>query len=394
MIWSPVHWLSGTVRVRVESGFPERVINVCSAQNIAFWDMAWLSPTEFSITLTRGSYLRLRRAAVRLDCTLTVERKEGAPYFARRFRRRYVLLAGLFAALSLVLFGSFFVWDFQIEGNETVSDERILRALEREGVTYGTFGLGIHPEQLKNHILMDIPELSWLTVNVNGFRATVIVRERIQPPPMRDEHTHANIVAKKDGLVTSVQLFNGHAEVLKDSTVTEGQLLISGIADIDERGVYFTRGEGRVFARTWYDLTQRVGKTVREKAYTGRKRTAYTLIVGKQRIKILQSSRISYATYDKITKKEKIRLPGGVVLPVALESTVYREYEPIERVLTDAQAQEYAEPFLSQRLSTLMDEEGEVLKNSFSVRAEGGCYLVTLHAECHEQIGETVEFEQ
>ena len=48
--------------------------------------------------------------------------------------------------VSLILFGSFFVWDVEIEGNETVSDERILRALEAEGVTYGTFGLGIHPE--------------------------------------------------------------------------------------------------------------------------------------------------------------------------------------------------------------------------------------------------------
>ena len=153
-----------------------------------------------------------------------------------RFRRRYFLLAGLILSLGLLFIGSFFVWDFEIEGNETVSDERILRALEKEGCVTALFGLGIHPETLKNHILMEIPELSWMTVNVNGFRATVIVRERTPVPELRDEHTDANVVAKKDGLVTLVQLYGGHAEVSKGSTVTEGQLLISGIADIGDLG--------------------------------------------------------------------------------------------------------------------------------------------------------------
>ena len=222
MLLNVVNWLSGTVAVTVESGFPERVLNLCSAHDIAFWDTVWQSPTGFAMKLSRRNYLRLRRLAKKLDCTITVEKKRGAPFFVGRFRRRYALLAGLAAALVLVTVGSFFIWDFEIEGNVTVSDERILRALEKNGVTYGAFGLGIRPEDVKNHVLLEIPELSWLTVNVNGFRATVIVRERTEPPAVRDETVRANVVAEKDGLVTLVQLYGGHAEVMKGSTVTEG----------------------------------------------------------------------------------------------------------------------------------------------------------------------------
>ena len=186
--------------------------------------------------------------------------------------------------LDCCFIGSFFIWDIEIEGNQTVSDERIMRALEAEGITYGIFGLGIHPETLKNHILLEIPELSWLTVNVNGFRATVIVRERALPPPIRDEHTNANIIAEKDGLITKVQLFGGHAAVAKDETVTKGQLLISGVADMDTRGAYLTRGEGKVYARTWYDLTAKstennsgkiLYRTGKEKFCTGLGETTY-----------------------------------------------------------------------------------------------------------------------
>lgn len=392
MFLDVVNLLSGTVTITVESGFPERVLNLCSAHAIAFWDMKWRSPTSFSIKLSRSHYLQLRRLVKKLDCEITVEKKEGVPFFVRRFRRRYVLLAGLALAAGLVLVGSFFVWDFEIEGNEKVSDERILRALEKEGVTYGTFGLGIHPEELKNHVLMEIPELSWLTVNVTGFRATVIVRERIEPPELRDEHTNANIVAEKDGLVTQVQLYGGHAEVMKGSTVTEGQLLISGVADIDERGVYFTRGEGKIYARTWYDLTAKVPETVAEKALTGKEKKIYTLILGKQRIKITPGSSISYANYDKITKKMKLQLPGGLTLPITLECTTAREYEPAGRALTAEEASARTEPVLQRQLADLMNEDGSVTSSEISVEETDGIYYVTLHAECEEQIGKTVEF--
>lgn len=392
MVLDIVNLLSGTVAVTVESGFPERVLNLCSAHGIAFWDMEWHSPTCFSMKLKRSHYLQLRRLAKKLDCEITVEKKAGMPFFVGRFRRRYVLLAGLAMALVLIIFGSFFVWDFEIEGNETVTDERILRALEAEGVTYGTFGLGIHPETLKNHILLEIPELSWLTVNVNGFRATVIVRERTLPPELRDEHTNANIVADKDGLVTQVQLYNGHAEVMKGSTVTEGQLLISGVADIDERGVYFTRGEGKIYARTWYDLTAKVPKTVTEKAPTGRNKQIFTLILGKQRIKITPNSSISYTDYDKITKSMKLHLPGGVSLPVVLECSTVREYERVERAISAEEAQHRAEEDLQRRLHENMNEDGEVLHTALEVNESGDVYEVTLYAECEEQIGRTVEF--
>lgn len=392
MVLDLVNLLSGTVAVTVESGFPERVLNLCSAHNIAFWDMAWQGPTCFSMKLKRRHYLLLRRLTKKLDCEITVEQKTGVPFFVGRFRRRYALLAGLALAVGLAVFGSFFVWDFEIEGNERVSDERILRALEAEGVTYGTFGLGIHPEQLKNHILLEIPELSWLTVNVNGFRATVVVRERTVPPPLRDEETYANIVAERDGLVTLVQLYGGHAEVQKGATVAEGQLLISGVADIGDRGAYFTRAEGKVYARTWYDLTARVPKTVTEKAYDGRKKQIFTLILGKQRIKITPNSSIFGADYDKITKNHKLRLPGGAALPVVLEHTTARAYERVERVLGAEEARDRAEQDLMRRLQDLMHEDGEVLHTALEVRDAGGVYEVTLHAECEEQIGRTVEF--
>ena len=386
--------LSGTVRIAVESGFPERVLNLCSAHQLSFWDMEWRGPTSFAVTLARQDYRILRKLAKKLDCEITVEKREGVPFFVGRFKKRYALLAGLAAAILLTCFASFFVWDFEVQGNHRITDQEILRALEEEGVTYGTFGLGIHPETLKNHMLLKIPELSWLTVNVKGFKATVIVRERREAPPLRQEQRNADVIAEKDGLLTDVRLFGGHAQVKAGDTVTKGQLLISGVADLEERGVYFTRGEGEVWARTWYQLTAKIPKTVQKKVYTGREKHEVALLFGKQCIKIWPNSSIYGGSCDKITRKQTLRLPGDLATPFSLRHTIATEYTLSEQELTAEEAQQRAMPTLRRRLWEQMGGAGIVKQVSCHAEERDGVYAVTLSAECEEEIGKTREWEE
>ena len=66
-----VNRLRGQVRIRAECAFPERVLNLCSARNLAFWDLEWESATAFTCRVSRQDYRVLRQAAEKLDCTMT-----------------------------------------------------------------------------------------------------------------------------------------------------------------------------------------------------------------------------------------------------------------------------------------------------------------------------------
>ena len=294
--------LKGEVTARVESGFPERVLNLCGEYGLAFWDLQWESAAAFTFTLTRRDWKRLRRLTARLDCELTPVGWRGTPFFLGRMRRRYGLWITLGLCSLLLLWGSFFIWDFAIEGNETVSDQEILRALEKYGVAFGTFGYDVNSFQLRNDLLLELPELSYIAVNVRGSRAYVQVRERVEAPEIIDMRQSGNTVAARDALVTAIEPWEGEKMVLPGTMVREGQLLISGVVDSGYGGSRYVRGMGKVYGRTWYTLRCRVPLTVWETVYTGESRTRRAVLLGKNRVNLYIGSSIPEDNCDKIIR--------------------------------------------------------------------------------------------
>ena len=393
MLQRVVNYWKGHVTLRVESGFPERVLNVCAARQIAFWDLKWETPLSFTFTMTRRDFRRLKKAAERLSCEIQVVGQEGMPFFLRQFRRRYALVAGLILCVLVTFAGSFFIWDFEIQGNETVREEEILRALEKYGVKLGTFGFSIQSEQLRNDILLEIPELSYIAVNVRGSRAEVQVRERIPKPEIVDKRRTGNTVAKRDGLITEIRPLDGQKLVLAGATVQEGQLLISGVTDDEQAGTRFLRGMGKVYARTWYDLRCKVPLTLRQKQYTGEERTHIALCWGNHRLNLYLGGGRTAANCDKQVERMRLSLPGGFALPVTVVKETLRFYEETETERSAADAEAMAAAMLEQYLMAGM-EEGEVERQSLATVPLDGSYLTALKAECHEQIGRFVELER
>lgn len=386
--------LRGTLRVRVESDFPERVLNLCGTHGIAFSALKWESARALSFTVRAAERRRLEAILAPLDATLTVERAEGVPFFLRRLRRRYALLAGLALALALVLLNSFFIWDMEVSGNETVPSEKILRVLEEQGLRRGSFAYSFRPRELCNRALPELPELAWLTVNVRGCRACIQVRERVAKPEIVNERESANIVASRDAIVTEVRAYDGKALVRRGATVTRGQLLISGAVETEnvERpnvGSRLVAGRGEVWGRTWHELSVMLPLRYEEKRPSGGEETAYALILGTKRVKFgAKGSSNFHSGCDTIIHQTKLSLPGGMALPLTWERTTRRAFElrAVERTREEAEA--LGEALLTDYLLSRID--GTISSARVSSAQQGEWLLVTLSAECLEQIGEAV----
>ena len=381
-----VNYLRGQVLVRVESAFPERVLNLCAARDLSFWDLQWERETAFTCRLSRADFRELRRAAGKLECSVTPLHRSGAPYTLHRLLSRPALAAGAVAVGLWLVLGSFFIWEFTIEGNETLPDEVILRALEEQGVGIGSFGLSLDGEDLRNRILLELPELVWLTVNVSGCRASVQVRERVPVPETVDRKALSNLVARRAGLVLEIHAFSGVKCVVEGMSVEEGQILISGVEDTENFGARTTAGLGEVKGRTWHTLTAKLPLTVQKKVYAGEK-TGYSLIFGKKRVKFFGNSSIEGRNYDKITKRMKLSFLG-VPLPVTVEQEKWQFFETQPAAADPAALEELGRAVLEDRLHREVEPYGTVSSSLCTSKARSGTLEVTLRAECEESIGE------
>ena len=382
-----LNFLRGSVLLAVECTMPERLFNLCAAHDIPFWDVKWRSASAFTLRTTRWGHFRLKSVTKELDVTMTVRREKGAPVVLGRFRRRYVLLFAGAAFLALLWWGNTFIWNIEVHGNDTVPTEQILRALEKQGVKVGTRSLSIDQEDLRNHILLELKDVSWLAVNVSGCTAHVQVVERHRPPALLKDADKYNVVAAKDGLVTKVEALDGKAEVMAGSTVTKNQLLISGVVDSEMTGVRLLHGMGKVYARTWYDLSVSVPLETDQHGEIVKKRTRFAFIFGKRRIKILPKGSVLGTDCDKITLYKPMTLPFGFRLPVtlAVEKTAVYDTAAVSR--PSEQARQEGEQALLHELQSLLEEDGTVESTRFAAAESGGYLTVTLKAECLEQIG-------
>jgi len=382
-----INALRGTVRVEVTGAYPERFMNLSAENQVAFWDMERVDPVTIRVTMHIQGYKRMRPLAENAMCAMKPVRKSGAPFFLWRLRKRYALLVGLLLAVTALFVLSLYIWEIEVVGNETIPAAEILETLEEVGVGVGFFAPSVEPAAVRDAMLLKLDELLWLTVNINGSRAVVIVRERIPPPEIVDHDTPAAIYAAKTGVIEKITVLEGLPLYKVGDTVLQGEDLVSGRMESLSSSVRLVRARAEVYARTWYEFSVQMPLELMEKQYTGESSTKSTISFVGKRINLFFNSRIPYAACDKITEETSVTLPGGILLPIAIQTSTYNEYEKVYSVLAEDQAEALLKERLLDKLEASLLPGGEIRDESYAVSVTDGVMTVTLRAECLEQIG-------
>ena len=396
MYQKTVSLLRGDVRARVSCAFPERVLNVCAARGIRLRSPRFLGKEELAFSVDRRDWRALKAACNDLGAEARVERVAGVPFALGRLRRRYALLVGAAVCMLGLAVNSCFIWDLQVEGNAAVPKEKILRVLADLGVKRGAFAYGFRQHELCNRALPELPELAWLTVNTRGCRATVVVRERVPVPEIVNESAPTNVIAKRDALVTEVRALDGEAKVLAGTVVRAGQLLISGVVETDGVqlpvvGTRFLAGKGEVWGRTWHELSTLIPLTVSLKLPADGENRSWAVMWGENRVKICgKEAGILPTDCDKIISRKQWSLPGGLALPITTVTEVSRARKTVRVARAREDAEALGRAVLERELASRIGSDGEIVTTRVSSAVRDGWLLVTLSAECREQIGETV----
>ncbi len=392
---SAINFARGWVRLQAVGAFPERLLNLCAQNAVTFWAVEWRDGQTLALTVLQSHLPRLEQLAPRAGCDLTLEEQAGVPSFLTRFRKRYAFLVGLFLSVLLVCIGSNFLLTVEVTGNQAVSQAEILSQLRREGLRPGAYGPHLDAKQIALRTQLALEELSWVSVNLYGTRAQVVVREKQQPPELLKQEGTSDITARAGGLILEIDAAAGQAKVKPGDIVAAGELLISGTvtmegpqySDVPPQYIY-VHAAGRVWARTWRTVRATIPVTTTAKRYTGKERTHWSVTILDRRINFFGNSSIYDEKYDKINETHTATLPGGQVLPLSVTREKLRQWEPVPVQIDLTAAQQLLEQQLTRQLERTVGEDGQVVCVDWSARVADGVLTVTGVAECREQIGE------
>lgn len=385
-----IDYFRSCCRLTLRGCDPERCLDRFLAANIPFWQIEKSDGFTLSLCLYASDAPLAQSLARRCQC-------EGELVPLKSFRRdiagllrRWVFLLGMAAAIAGIVIVPNFVVALDVEGCENLEPAVVLRALETLDVRFGTWGPSIDNEHIKNEMLRVVPELRWISVNVSGMRATVLVAERSRSEPAVDRREAVtNLVSCADGIVTEMTVMNGQAACAVGDAVVEGQVLVSGLVDL-ERCTMYTRSLGEVYADTRRQIT----------VLTPAKRTqrqpqsvaGYCVYVtcGRKRIKIFGNSGIFMGDCVKMIRREALSLPGGVEIPLALWIESYYHTTPKDLVLEEQAAKELFADYTAR----WVDRElvaGQVLTTKSEPQTQDGVYALTQTLHCREMIARSVE---
>lgn len=385
-------YLRGWTDLEVQGASPERLLNALAVRNVTFW--AVRKPDVCTLRFkVRKKYGETAAAlALQSQCTVVNAKPCGAPEKWKRLRTRYALLAGAVVCAAVLAVSSCFVWDIRVVGNETVPTGEIVRALEDCGAGIGSFWPRFTGDSLRNEMLLRLPQLRWAAVNYDSSTITVIVREKTEKPEMVDEHQPAHVIAAKSGVVSEISVLKGKPEVMQHQTVLAGEPLISGAVPSTFGDTQIVHALGTVQARTWYEIRASRSLTVCSKQYTGREKHRFALTFGAKRVNFYGNSRIYGGNCDKIIEEYPLSVPGVFTLPLTVVKETYAQYTPTELLRAAPSLQTEMEAELRAYLDTCIGT-GSVTECSVRFSESDGVLTATLHAECLEDIGVTVDMD-
>ncbi len=322
----------------------------------------------------------------------------GVPALFKRYKLRVGLFAGAFLMAFSLFFAGKFVWRIEIVGNDTVTDEDILSQLDAVGFRVGTYIDDVDFDSMHNVLLMNSENLSWISVNMRGSVAYAEVREYSagdgNTGSTRTEGMCANVVSALEGTVTQVSVRKGRATVKIGDTVSEGQLLITGVMEYTNAPTRYVYAEGEVFVRTERKFTVSVPLTTEILVETGDEIKEYGLKIFSKEIFFGIGGSIDTSFYDTINVYKDVTLFGTVKLPlrVITVSHIHRETESVTLTEEEAAAlafKEYHAAFIE------ATENAELLSYDTvsGMNESADAYVIECTLTLIEDAASTLEFE-
>lgn len=252
--------IRGYVVVEVEGLFLEKFTNFCVNNKILFWNLEKINNTKIRLATDIKGFKKMRRFARKTRCRMKLVKRRGVPFKAFKYRKRKWFLIGVIIFLVTLKILTSVVWNINIIGNETINEKELISQLEELGLKKYKFKKSIDTFYINYKMMIEREDLSFITINFDGVNANVEIKEKVLKPQIEPKNEYSNIIAKKTGIISEINVLSGIKKVNVGDTVLKGDLLVEGKMEMIKKPekTRLVHAEAEIKARIWYEEEQKM----------------------------------------------------------------------------------------------------------------------------------------
>ena len=245
-------------------------LHKCNQNNINILRIKNISNKEILITINTYDINKLFK--IKSIYKIKIMNSKGALKLKEILNRNLILIIFFFLGIIFLSVLSNTIFNVQIIGDNKELNEKIEKILNQNGIRNYQFKKSYKElNEIKNNIMEEFKnEIEWIEITNVGTKVEVKIVER-KLPVKNTSKEYTNIVAGKSGVIRKIYAEEGEKQVLLNTYVNKGDIIISGEITKEEDVKKYVHAKGKVYAEVWYNVTIEFPLKYKEKIYTKNK---------------------------------------------------------------------------------------------------------------------------
>lgn len=380
MLLKIIRYIKGYIRIRVIGYSAERFLNACSHKGIFLWGLKPVGPT-YEMNITIKGFRQLKPIIRKTGTKVVIVRRFGLPFFLHKYRKRKLFFGGAFLFIVMIIAMSRFIWNIDITGNQSRTDESILEFLGSKNVEDGMPKSDVDCARIVKDIRKEYDDIIWVSASIRGARLIIQVKENEDSLPVvnkteeeKEQEARENatdIVADQDCIITDIVPRNGIAMVKEGDQVKKGDILISGQVPVnDDSGetiaYQYHKSDADIRGETAILYEDRQEAAYLEKEYLDVQKEEYYIRVGDRFLR-LATIKNQYEEWEAHSRERQLRIGKNFYLPVSYGIRTANPYRSEEKKHTKKELRQILSLRFKRYLAELEKKGVEIIENSVKI---------------------------
>jgi len=330
--------LRGYLKIRISGYSPERFLNLCKHKEIEMWGLEANSNT-YEMFMTVKGFRKLKPILRKTKTRITILERYGVPFFFFKYRKRKLFFGGIFLCIAIIFTLSRYIWNIDVKGNQTITDEIVIEYLEKTGVFHGMKRSDVNCEKIDTGIRKNFNQIIWVSASLEGCNIFIQVKENTDTFQVsQTEENPADLIATTEGTILEIVTRSGVPCVKEGDTVKTGDLLVSGTVEvINDAGEVireeYKAADADIYAEVIIPYEDVCETIYQEKVYTNKRhKFVYMNLFGYHIGFGIKNNKTK--NYEITSEEKQLKLNQNFKLPIYFGKNLGKGYELQKRERT------------------------------------------------------------